>query len=143
MPGSVPDPVLAATVRQLRDAEGSTRQALALRTGLAVSPIAHIERARSVPNWMTLRRIAAGLDCQSQPMPSKKSAADQKLAKAIRTTRERSGQSQEKAARRAGIDRSYFGSIERGEFNVSLDTIVKIAAGLDTKPSALCARARL
>jgi hypothetical protein len=41
------------------------------------------------------------------------------------------------------VDRSYFGAIERGEFNISLDTIVKIAAGLDTKPSALCARARL
>jgi DNA-binding XRE family transcriptional regulator len=49
---------------------------------------------------------------------------------------------QEKAARRAGVDR-YFGAIERGEFNISLDTIVKIAAGLATKPSALCARARL
>jgi transcriptional regulator with XRE-family HTH domain len=76
-------------------------------------------------------------------MPSKKSAANQKLAKAIRTTREKNGQTQEKAARRAGLDRSYFGSIERGEFNISLDTIVKIAAGLETKPSALCARARL
>jgi DNA-binding XRE family transcriptional regulator len=71
------------------------------------------------------------------------SAANQKLAKAIRTDPRKNGQTQEKAARRAGIDRSYFGSIERGEFNISLDTIVKIAAGLETKPSALCARARL
>jgi transcriptional regulator with XRE-family HTH domain len=76
-------------------------------------------------------------------MPAKKSAANQKLARAIRATREKSGQSQEKAARRAGVDRSYFGAIERGEFNISLDTIVKIAAGLDTKASALCALARL
>jgi transcriptional regulator with XRE-family HTH domain len=54
--------VLAATVRQLREANGLTRQALALRTGLAVSTIAHTELERSVPNWMTLRCIAAGLD---------------------------------------------------------------------------------
>jgi hypothetical protein len=32
---------------------------------------------------------------------------------------------------------------ERGEFNIPLDAIVKIPAGLDTKPSALCALARL
>jgi transcriptional regulator with XRE-family HTH domain len=76
-------------------------------------------------------------------MPSKKSAANQKLDKTIRATREKNGQTQEKAARCAGVDGSYFGSIERGEFNISLDTIVKIQAGLDTKPSALCARARI
>jgi hypothetical protein len=35
----------------------------------------------------------------------------------------------------------YFGSIERDEFNISLDTIVKIAAGLDTR-RALCAHGR-
>jgi len=76
-------------------------------------------------------------------MPAKRSVANQKLAKAIRVTREGTGQSQEKTARRAGLDRSYFGAIERGEFNISFDTIVKIAAGLGTKPSVLCARARL
>jgi transcriptional regulator with XRE-family HTH domain len=59
---SGPDPVLAATVRQLREDKGLTRQALALQTGLAVSTIAHTEFARSVPNWTTLRRIEAGLD---------------------------------------------------------------------------------
>ena len=30
------------------------------------------------------------------------------------------------------MGRSYFGAIERGEFNVSLDTIFKIAGTLDT-----------
>ena len=55
----------------------------------------------------------------------------------------RAGHSQEKAARLAGVDRSYFGAIERGEFNISFDTLVKIGAGLGTKASALCARARL
>jgi hypothetical protein len=40
-------------------------------------------------------------------------------------------------------NRSYFGAIERVELDISLDTIVKIAARLDTKPSALCTLARL
>src|SRR5438093_1064101 len=44
-------------------------------------------------------------------------------------------------SRHAGFDSSYFGAIERGEY-VWLDTLVKIAAGLDTKASTLCARAR-
>jgi hypothetical protein len=48
----------------------------------------------------------------------------------------------QKDRRHAGVDRSYFGAIDRGEY-VSLDTLVKIAAGLDTKASTLCARARI
>ena len=64
-------------------------------------------------------------------MPGKKSAANQTLGKAIRSTREQLGYSQEGFARRAGIDRSYYGAIERGEFNLSVDTVLKIAAVLD------------
>ena len=52
-------------------------------------------------------------------MPPKKSAEVQALAKAIRSTREQSGYAQESAARRIGVDRSYYGAIERGEFNVT------------------------
>jgi transcriptional regulator with XRE-family HTH domain len=53
------------------------------------------------------------------------------------------GYSQEGIARHAGMDRSYFAAIERGEFNVSLNTMVKIAVALDTKASALLGLARL
>jgi transcriptional regulator with XRE-family HTH domain len=76
-------------------------------------------------------------------MPSKKSAANQALGRAIRAARREHGFAQEAFAGRAGIDRSYFGAIERGEFNVSLDTIVKIALGLDTSVEQLLGRARL
>jgi len=41
------------------------------------------------------------------------------------------------------MDRSYLAAIERGEFNVSLDTIVKIAHGLHTTSAALCAKAKV
>jgi hypothetical protein len=34
-------------------------------------------------------------------------------------------------------------AVERGEFNISFDTLVRIAAGLGTTASALCARAQL
>jgi transcriptional regulator with XRE-family HTH domain len=48
---------------------------------------------------------------------------------------------QEAFAARAGLDRSFYGAIERGEFNVTLDTLVKVAAGLGVRPSALLRRA--
>jgi transcriptional regulator with XRE-family HTH domain len=77
------------------------------------------------------------------PMPPKKSAANQALGQAIRATRHERGVPQEALAGRAGIDRSYCGAIERGEFNVSLDTIAKIATALGISPSKLLARAGL
>jgi transcriptional regulator with XRE-family HTH domain len=76
-------------------------------------------------------------------MPSKKSAANQALGRAIRAARCERGAPQEAFAARAGLDRSYYGAVERGEFNVSLDTIVKLAAGLNVSASELLARARL
>jgi transcriptional regulator with XRE-family HTH domain len=63
------------------------------------------------------------------------------LAKAIRSAREQAGYSQEGFARHAGLDRSYYGAIERGVFNVSLQTMLTIAAGLDTSLEQICMRA--
>jgi transcriptional regulator with XRE-family HTH domain len=76
-------------------------------------------------------------------MPSKKSEANQKLGRSIRSTREQKRYSQERFARHAGVERSNYGAIERGEFNVRLDTIVKLAAGLDTTVAALCEKAKI
>jgi transcriptional regulator with XRE-family HTH domain len=45
----------------------------------------------------------------------------------IRKLREAKGVSQEEAARLAGIDRSYYGRIERGVINVSAVFLLKIA----------------
>lgn len=59
---------------------------------------------------------------------------------AVRETRKALGFSQEKAALTCGLDRSFFGKIERGEKSPTLDTIFRIADGLDTTPSELLAR---
>jgi transcriptional regulator with XRE-family HTH domain len=56
-------------------------------------------------------------------------------------TRTRAGSGS--ARRPCPIDRSYFGAIERGEFNITLDTIAKIAAALGISASHLLARAGL
>jgi transcriptional regulator with XRE-family HTH domain len=76
-------------------------------------------------------------------MPPKKSAANVTLGLAARSLRMERGLAQEAFAARAGMDRSNYGAIERGEFNVSLDTIVKIAAALEISAAALLERARL
>lgn len=76
-------------------------------------------------------------------MPAKKSAASQALGKAIRTVREGKGYTQESFASETELDRSYYGAIERGEFNVTVDTIMTIAAGLEESAAELFSRAKL
>jgi transcriptional regulator with XRE-family HTH domain len=76
-------------------------------------------------------------------MPPKKSTANRVLGKAIRSAREQRGYTQEGFARKAGIDRSYYGAIERGEFNLSVDTVIKIAVALEMTASQLFRRAKL
>lgn len=55
----------------------------------------------------------------------------------VRQLRKEKGVSQEAFAHQIQIDRSYFGSIERGERNVSLENICLIATGLGVPPAEL------
>jgi transcriptional regulator with XRE-family HTH domain len=73
----------------------------------------------------------------------KKSPACQAFGKAVRAIRVEHGKAQEDFAREHSIDRSYFGAIERGEFNVSLNTMVKLARALDVTAAELLRRAGL
>lgn len=76
-------------------------------------------------------------------MPAKKSAANQALGNVIRAVRKQQGYTQESFALKADIDRSYYGAIERGEFNVTVDTIMTIATGLSVSAAQLFERAGL
>ena len=62
------------------------------------------------------------------------------LGKTIREMRLKHGLSQERLAELAGLHWTYIGGIERGERNVSLVNIVKIAKALRTTPSLLLSR---
>jgi len=60
-----------------------------------------------------------------------------KLGLKIRALRESQGLSQESVALGSGIDRSYFGGIERGEHNVAVVNLEKIAIALDVQVADL------
>jgi len=65
------------------------------------------------------------------------------LGEAVRARRKVLGMSQEALADLAGIDRSHMGKIERGERNVTLLNIARIATAMETRPSALLLAADL
>jgi transcriptional regulator with XRE-family HTH domain len=66
-----------------------------------------------------------------------------RLGEAVRAARKARGMSQETLADAAGIDRSHMGKIERGERNVTLLNIARIANALGRKPSDLLVAAGL
>lgn len=55
----------------------------------------------------------------------------------IRDIRTARGWSQEQLAAEVGLDRSYVGGVERGERNISLENICKLAVTLEISPSTL------
>jgi len=55
----------------------------------------------------------------------------------IRAERERLGISQEELADRVGLHRTYVGGIERGERNVGLLNVIRLAHALGVVPSIL------
>ena len=59
------------------------------------------------------------------------------FGKRVRELRLQSGLSQEKLAELAGLHRNYVGVIERGQQNISLVNIVKLAHGLNVRPAKL------
>ena len=74
-------------------------------------------------------------------MHSNYSSEEIKLLKAfglrIQEARKKKGYSQEELAFHSGLDRTYVGSMERGERNVSIINIRKIATALDLNVSEL------
>jgi len=55
----------------------------------------------------------------------------------VRAERERLGVSQEELADRAGLHRTYLGGVERGERNIGLLNLLRIARALGVKAGSL------
>lgn len=81
-------------------------------------------------------------------MPRQSIATDtagklRKLGAAIRAARLERGLSQEALADASGVDRSHMGKIERGERNVSVLNVARVAEALGVTIASLMASARL
>lgn len=59
------------------------------------------------------------------------------LARALEARRQSLQMSQEELARRAGLSRTYLSDIERGLRNISVLTLHKLAAAMQTQASAM------
>jgi transcriptional regulator with XRE-family HTH domain len=66
-------------------------------------------------------------------------SARERLARRLRLERASRGLSQEQLADLAGLHRTYVGSVERSERNVSLDNIEQLAKALDLDISVMFA----
>ena len=63
-----------------------------------------------------------------------------RFAANLRATRKQKGLSQEELADMAGLHRTYVGSVERGERNVSIDNVERLAVALGLDVVDLLAR---
>jgi len=61
----------------------------------------------------------------------------QQFGKRVRSTREKACLSQEELAARAGIHRTYIGGVERGERNLGLSNVFRIADALGLPAASL------
>lgn len=66
-----------------------------------------------------------------------------RLAAAIRACREELKLSQEGFADAINMHRAYYSSIERGERNVTVETLLRVAQGLGTDVASLAAKAKI
>lgn len=66
-----------------------------------------------------------------------------RLGQSIRAQRKALGLTQEALADAAGIDRAHMGKIERGERNVTLLNLSRIASAINLRPSEVLAAAGL
>jgi transcriptional regulator with XRE-family HTH domain len=70
----------------------------------------------------------------------RKSLLRKNFASNLRRERIRRGLSQEALAHDAGLHRTYVGSVERGERNISIDNIERLARALGIEPAELLRR---
>jgi len=65
------------------------------------------------------------------------------LGSVIRRRREDIGLSQDELGHLCGLHRTYVGSVERGERNLTLDSLIQISGALQMSPHELLQRASL
>jgi DNA-binding XRE family transcriptional regulator len=108
-----------------------------------MGPLASLGHHRSRVQTLSSYRYLSSAD-ETRPLPYNLLLMDRVIAFGIRmkAIREDRGYSQESLADLAHLHRTYIGGIERGERNLSLINIWRIADALEVPPSSLFADAR-
>jgi len=70
-------------------------------------------------------------------MPPPISTATQQFGERVRAHRNALGLSQEALAAKSGVHWTFLGQVERGQRNLNLHNLLKLAAGLDIDPCEL------
>jgi transcriptional regulator with XRE-family HTH domain len=68
---------VGATVRELREQRGLSREVLAVNAGLSLGTLARLELGKSDPPWSTLRAVAAALEVTMRDLVSAVEAHEQ------------------------------------------------------------------
>lgn len=65
------------------------------------------------------------------------------IGKAIRARRQALGLSQDQFADKIGMHRAYFGALERGKWNITVQTLIRVADGLGITASTILRDAKV
>ncbi len=65
------------------------------------------------------------------------------IGKAIRARRKALDLSQDQFADKIGMHRAYFGALERGKWNITIQTLIRVAEGLGVSAATLLREAKL
>ncbi len=156
-PHATPSQRLGATIRQYRKQRGLTQRALAARLGVHYMYMSKIERGHHTVGVLLLLGLAQALDippahllapletgAASQARGTQEATAAapsalhrdeasrvlQRLGAMIRHARQDQRLSQPALADKTGLDVSYLSNIERGQRNVSVLVVVRLAHAL-------------
>jgi putative transcriptional regulator len=150
-----PQGYLGKAIRKLREECGLSQGALSRRTGIDKSEISKIENGHFNPSWGRVARIASGLNISVEDIAIEEARIEGRtgwpprigdpsaievgvrFGQNVRRLRQSAGMTQRRLARKCGISARAVGFVERGRSLPMLDTVVKLAASLETPPEEL------
>jgi transcriptional regulator with XRE-family HTH domain len=124
-------------IRRIREEQNINQEEAAERSGLHRTYYSGIERGVRNLSLVNIEKVAKGLKKSLPDLFKRVWRQRIVFGRRIRELREERKISQEKLAELAQLHRNYVGGIERGERNVSLLNIVKLAHGLNVRPTKL------
>jgi len=128
-------------IRSLREERGYTLQEMAKRANLSLSYLSEIERGSKRPSLKTIEKLAAALNVsKTRLIEGDITNTGLSLGDKIRIMRCEKNLSLQELGEKAGVSPSYLSEIERGTVYPALNTLRRIAEGLEVSASALVAR---